>query len=274
MTDPSPLTHVVAGCNKQVLHELRAATLYALHCVLHLKLILRSFPPPLPSQDFVSLVRASFRRVSAGPVRLPQQQQQLNHVCNPHVDSVSLQVQVLWCSTSQQARAATHWQRLCSKVRAMAARTRARDVAGLTVPPLAGLLARATVERIVNVKWNAGEYISNSVFVVILLTPFSIAACVPFIVAIFRSPQPPPYSVYDYILAEDLKLLEFFKCLHDVLQICKQVLPVGVRLLSQSTPNPTSAEGRRFRRGRAIAGASSFNFFPPKPCIIFSRSYI
>ena len=192
MTDPSPLTHVVAGCNKQVLHELRAATLYALHCVLHLKLILRSFPPPLPPQDFVSLVRASFRRVSAGPVRLPQQQQQLNHVCNPHVDSVSLQVQVLWCSTSQQARAATHWQRLCSKVRAMAARTRARDVAGLTVPPLAGLLARATVERIVNVKWNAGEYISNSVFVVILLTPFSLAACVPFIVAIFRSPNPPP----------------------------------------------------------------------------------
>ncbi len=176
--------------------------------------------------------------------------------------------------TSQQARVATHWQRLRSKVRALAARTRARDVAGLTVPPLAGLLARATVERIVNVKWNAGEYISNSILVVILLTPFSLAACVPFIVAIFRSPQLPPYSVYDYILAEDLKLLEFFKCLHDVLQICKQARPVGVRPLSQSTPNPTSAEGRHFRRGRAVAGASCFNFCPRKSCIIFSRSYI
>ncbi len=142
------------------------------------------------------------------------------------------------------------------------------------MPPLTGLLARATVERIVNVKWNAGEYISNSVLVVILLTPFSLAACVPFIVAIFRSPLPPPYSVYDYILAEDLKLLEFFKCLHDMLQICKQVRPVGVRPVSQSTPNPTRAEGRHFRRGRTAAGASCLNFCPRKSFTTVSRSYI
>lgn len=91
MTDPSPLAHVVAGCNKQVLHELRAAAAYALQCVFHLKPISYSSSP----QDFVSLVRASFRRVSAGPVRLPQLQQHLNHVCNHIVDSMSLQVQVL-----------------------------------------------------------------------------------------------------------------------------------------------------------------------------------
>lgn len=65
-----------------------------------------------------------------------------------------------------------------------------------------GLHERASVERIVNVKWYA--------------------ACLPFIEALSRSPAAPPFSVYDYILAEDLKLLEFFKCLHDVLQICKQ----------------------------------------------------
>lgn len=83
----------------------------------------------------------------------------------------------------------------------------------------AGLLARATVERIVNVRWNAGETLSISAFVIKLITPASRAACIPFIEALFRTPPPPPFSVYDYILTEDLKLLGFFKCLHDMFQI-------------------------------------------------------
>jgi hypothetical protein len=81
------------------------------------------------------------------------------------------------------------------------------DASGVLCDSLAevafeGLHERATVERIVSVKWYA--------------------ACLPFVEALCRTPPAPPLSVYDYILAEDLKLLEFFKCLHDVLQICKQ----------------------------------------------------
>jgi hypothetical protein len=91
------------------------------------------------------------------------------------------------------------------------------------------------------------------------------AACLPFVEALSRPLPSPALSIYDYILVEGMKLLEFFKSLHDMLQICKQV-PCQRQPVSISRPNfpprqsltVSFAERNYIRGSLALTGDSSY----------------
>ena len=135
----------------------------------------------------------------------------------------------------------------------------------------AGLLARATVERIVNVRWNAGETLSISAFVIKLITPASRAACIPFIEALFRTPPPTllRLRLHSHRRPQTPRVLQMPPRYVPNMLAGDAFGSSPSRILSLQSPSSAGAVCRHFPGTRAILGASNQTLLPRKRVVTY-----